>query len=129
MLNLSTSLKPYLLSGAKLPDTAKAMALFGWYPYHPNSPTSTHISSNPPQPTDIVHCRICERRIGLWSFRSPERCFDLVDEHIAWCPLRERDWWEGSILLEPPGGMIWDGGVKAVLRASERLERKRWRRA
>jgi hypothetical protein len=110
--------------------TALAMALFAWYPYHPNAP-SLHIDpSAPPRRTEIVQCRICERRVALWSFQT-NRTFDLVEEHLVWCPTGQRGWWEGCAVLDPPGmGRIWEGegGVKGVLRVSERLERKPWRR-
>ena len=112
-------------------SAAQAMAFFAWYPYHTDS-ISAHIQPHSPfRTTEIVQCRICERRVGLWSFRMPTRTFNLVDEHLAWCPIRDGKWWEDLAVVDPSrDGTIWDGagGVKGVLKVSARLERKSWRR-
>ncbi len=70
-------------------EFASALALFAWYPYHPNSPSQTHIDPLHISPTEILQCRICRRRVGLWSFGASDmgaKAFDLVDEHHDWCP-------------------------------------------
>ena len=147
LLNLSSSLSIHLTSSpdpTSLDETsthsrpstaAQAMAFFAWHPYHPNSLGAPSDIPLLPERTEIVQCRICERRVGLWSFRSLSRAFDLVEEHLVWCPIRasggERPWWEDCAVLEPPRiGIVWEGygGIKGVLRVSERLERKAWRR-
>ncbi|WVQ99732.1 hypothetical protein IAU59_006874 [Kwoniella sp. CBS 9459] len=128
------------------------MALFGWYPYYPKSPSSSsHIDdSTIGVRTEIVHCRFCERRVGLWAFArldkhsasvaggddgistdglmkedndkdtdtDMERSFDLVNEHLGWCPVRprtqtrhdfgkekEKPWWAGCALLREKKGV------------------------
>ena len=109
--------------------TAATLAFFAWYPYHPNSLT-TDITA-PPHPTDIVCCRICERRVGLWAFRTDKRVFDLVDEHLVWCPIRGgggQVWWEGCDLLSEKRGRGLGKRLKEEVRVSDRLERKSWRR-
>lgn len=134
-----------------LSELAAALALFAWYPYHPNLPSGT--LSPEPHPTEILQCRFCERRVGLWAFRSaqPEqtgqpgqphpRTFDLVREHLSWCPIRpqitqagtDRSWWDDTSLLQPKekGSASHRGGLdeaKGWVRVSERLEKKPWRR-
>ncbi|RSH89044.1 hypothetical protein EHS25_002706 [Saitozyma podzolica] len=136
-----------------LSELAATLALFAWYPYHPNLPSGT--LSPKPRPTEILQCRFCERRVGLWAFRpgqlgqsgqsgqSHPRTFDLVGEHLSWCPIRpqithagtgtERAWWDDTSLLQPKekGTASHRGGleeVKGWVRVSERLEKKPWRR-
>ncbi|EIW66006.1 hypothetical protein TREMEDRAFT_72508 [Tremella mesenterica DSM 1558] len=70
-------------SNTSITPLAAAMSLFGWYPYSPNSPPIANPSA---PPSDMVWCRICTRRVGLWVF-SQGRTFDLVSEHLKWCPL------------------------------------------
>ena len=116
-------------SSSALSVTAAALAFFAWYPYHPNSLT-TDITT-PLHPTDIVSCRICERRVGLWSFRTDKRVFDFVAEHLVWCPIRtssDQAWWEGCDLLKEKRGRDLAKRLRDELRVSERLERKSWRR-
>ncbi|WVR06744.1 hypothetical protein IAU60_003779 [Kwoniella sp. DSM 27419] len=157
-------------SSSAISTTTAQMALFGWYPYYPNEP-SDHItpvraasetqtaSSAPAQPTvrrtDIIHCRICQRRIGLWAFaRRPPgdnsaqqdsrsssaeaaRTLDLVDEHLSWCPIRPasrgkgQEWWTGCALLEQRSDATASPisrPSKGWVAISDKLEKKPWRR-
>ncbi|WVF71135.1 hypothetical protein IAT40_005932 [Kwoniella sp. CBS 6097] len=148
-------------------DLGANLALFGWYPYYPKSPSSSsaHIDSNSvksKEQTEIVCCRFCERRVGLWSFGprssgdekgSPSRSFDLVNEHLGWCPIRPQPrsqsrlqsgkdasdnnpWWTDCALLREKTldeagskvGVTDNGGTKGWLIVSDKLEKKPWRK-
>ncbi|OCF43041.1 hypothetical protein I317_03134 [Kwoniella heveanensis CBS 569] len=132
-------------SSIGITDLGANLALFGWYPYYPNAPSLTHITVSNTSTTaaaggvgaggktEIVSCRFCQRRVGLWSFSSSsandgtstglitapttpkekeiemERSFDLVNEHVGWCPIRPRPGLQPRLrrqsrsLLESPG--------------------------
>jgi hypothetical protein len=115
--------------GDAISDLPATLALLAWYPHHPNQPGSL---SSPPLPTEILQCRFCERRVGLWAFR--DRPLDVVEEHLVWCPVRpqisvegvEKGWWEGTALLSKKRGVKEVGNW---VRVSERLEKKPWRRS
>ncbi|RXK39914.1 hypothetical protein M231_02848 [Tremella mesenterica] len=163
-------------SNTSITPLAAAMSLFGWYPYSPNSPPIANPSA---PPSDMVWCRICTRRVGLWVF-SQGRTFDLVSEHLKWCPLGfsgiERvssDVDNGSFRLDRTTESVSRGSIRSVsvgtrdgvdlvggdegggemsgsrwweregggllratmrgrelqLKVSDRIEKKRWRRA
>jgi hypothetical protein len=110
---------------------AAALALFCWYPFHPNGAPQT--VSDTPTRTDIVQCRLCERRVGLWAFRAAakeSRVFDLVEEHLAWCPIRDqqaaRKWWEGLPILREKETRVSAG--KGWILVSGRMDVKPWRK-
>ncbi|WRT66677.1 uncharacterized protein IL334_003637 [Kwoniella shivajii] len=120
-------------------SSSAILALFGWFPYYPNAPcTKVTVGSNPE--TDIIHCRICQRRIGLWSFldipseqndKAKRKTLDLVDEHLNWCPLSgySKEWWEGCLLIREKSPALIGGTIKkdwVIL--SDKLEKKPWRR-
>lgn len=50
----------------------------------------------------ILTCKLCQRRIGLWT---TERLLDVVNEHLAWCPVGARgvghgvEWWASAVVL------------------------------
>lgn len=93
-----SALQRYENAPVALDALPAALAFFGWFPYDPSFP-SDHVSSSSSTPTDIVRCRLCTRRIGLWVFSdTTTRTFDLVTEHISWCPLRA-DSWRGAAIL------------------------------
>jgi len=116
----------------KVTDVAFALALFAWYPYQPNG-SSTHITTESMGSSDIVQCRICRRRVGLWQFardKSQVRPFDLVNEHVKWCPMRPDyggEWWNDAGPLKPKEGGARKQGV-GWIKLSSKLERKSWRR-
>jgi hypothetical protein len=126
--DLAHRLERYLTSAGKVPlphitPTAAAISLFGWFPYP---------SSNVVAPIEILQCRICERRIGLWSFRKPNpRLFDLANEHLSWCPIRyqegDKAWWEGSEVLRRETKVVEVGAVGKMLRVSQKLKTRAWR--
>jgi hypothetical protein len=146
LTTLQTNFSKHLDYPALSSHFAISLAWFGWYPYHANSPSSHIDSLSSPVKTDIVHCRACQRRIGLWAFRpdSPEtkgsisientstqgkREFDVLREHLSWCPIRLERWWEGSPLLREKAGEGAGGKVeKGWVKVSEKMEKKPWRR-
>ncbi|WVQ77881.1 hypothetical protein IAR50_007586 [Cryptococcus sp. DSM 104548] len=133
-------------------ETSAVMALFGWYPYHPNESSIRVVPEKEAVETDLVACRICHRHIGLWHFKpypsssdpasssssspSPPRYLDVLDEHLTWCPIRHQPWehhpwWEKTALLgggDGAKGRMSEGDVKGLVRVSEKLEKKKWRR-
>lgn len=148
LLNLQSRLTTSLLSDESLADPtptpslspeAVAMALFCWYPYHAKSASTTSYIPEPrsaPDPTAIVQCRICERRVGLWSFAdgiAGRREFDLENEHLAWCPIRrqgsEAGWWatEGLLTGQRQGTKRIGKGEGLGWMVSENLEKRKWR--
>ena len=114
------------------------MAWFAWYPYQPNRSSNAVDLCLPASSTEIVHCRICQRRVGLWAFKGKENesekkqgggeC-DLVKEHLSWCPIRQDSWWTshpffGNVPSREGGASVGKGWVKV----SERMEKKPWRK-
>ncbi|KGB76705.1 hypothetical protein CNBG_2543 [Cryptococcus deuterogattii R265] len=138
---LANLFKPSLMSSISSAtiDVASQLALFGWFPYHPNNPAIQISLDTPPSRTEIVCCRICHRRIGLWNFSNEKdgvKQFDVLNEHLVWCPIRiqdgEKEWWSVSGLL---GGQstqvkrIEEGDIKDLVKISERMEKRSWRRS
>lgn len=86
-----------------------------------------------------MQCRLCQRRVGLWAFREEGqdakgqgRMFDLVGEHLDWCPIRgdsgdKGKWWEDLPILSDRKGAL--PVEKGWVRLSERLAAKPWRRS
>jgi hypothetical protein len=95
------------------------LAFFGWSP---------HTLSE-----EIVQCRICQRRVGLWAFSNQtvgrgdvERRgngLDPVGEHLNWCPLGIDGWWDDCALLRGGRGNIGD------LTISKAVKRRKWIKA
>lgn len=120
-------------------DVASQLALFGWFPYHPNYPTIQISLNTPSSRTEIVCCRICHRRIGLWNFSNEKdgvKRFDVLNEHLVWCPVRiqdgEKEWWSESGLLDGQSTQakrIGEGGIKGLVKVSEKMEKRSWRRS
>ncbi|ORY26312.1 C3HC zinc finger-like-domain-containing protein [Naematelia encephala] len=115
------------LSTTSITNLSAALALFAWYPYHSKTSTPLQIDrSVPPKRTEIVQCRICQRRVGLWAFKGDvKREMDVCAEHLAWCPVRQEGWWETAGLLKE-NKVEWSGGQWISL--SDKLEKKSWRR-
>lgn len=105
---------------------ASALAFFGWYPFDPSDAEASCV-----QPggvgarTEIVRCRLCLRRIGLWKHVQDDRSMDVLESHLGWCPIRG-DWYASSPLLQPPG----KDAPKRILDDISISERpkKKWRR-
>lgn len=119
---------------APLEPLAAALSLFGWYPYDPGfAADADHVTPGKGTPTDIVACRLCQRRVGMWAFHPKEgasaKVFNLQTEHISWCPLRGDDWWHECVRLQPVGVVERQGAADIVelLRVSERPVKK-WRK-
>ncbi|KAF7330464.1 hypothetical protein MVEN_02485500 [Mycena venus] len=69
--------------------------------------------------TSLLHCALCQRRVGLWAFAPPteispppaprpgvqaraQRQFDLLKEHRSYCPYVVRSTLVPSLPAEPP---------------------------
>ena len=123
-LNAQASFSGSAVSPASI--SSAALALFGWYPYASSGLTYINPSQEAAK-TDVVSCRICHRRIGLWTFNaSSDRSFDLVQEHLEWCPIRCTTWWDGAELLREKEGITHVD--REWLKVSELLEEKPWRK-
>lgn len=137
--NLARNLDRYAQLHLKFPDQenepatptdkdmfASVLAFFGWYPFDPSEPDASCV-----QPgglggrTEIVRCRLCLRRIGLWKHVQDDQAMDVLESHLGWCPIRG-DWYAGSPLLQPPG----TEAPKRILDDISISERpkKKWRR-
>ena len=85
------------------PDAAN-LAFFGWQPYRPTASGSGGSSTpgKPPIP-DVVHCSICDRKLGLSHFRSSgrpdpsiethdtkgkDKVLNVIREHREFCPIK-----------------------------------------
>jgi hypothetical protein len=95
-------------TGVQAEPLALVLALFGWYPYDPAAPADHVAPATVPgtaAATDIVACRLCRRRVGLWLFAEGRgRTLDVHAEHLWWCPLADGGWWVDCPLLSsaPP---------------------------
>jgi hypothetical protein len=113
--NLTFALSRYSNPNAKQAE----LAFFGWSP---------HALSE-----EIVQCRICQRRVGLWAFSDQtvgpgdvERRgngLDPVAEHLHWCPLGIDGWWDNCALLKGGRGNIGD------ITISKAVKRRKWIKA
>lgn len=106
---LSTHIEPP--SSGSISAQAAQLALFGWAP-HSLSP-------------EILGCRICQRRIGLWGFTQPDqdgraRELDPVDEHLGWCPIRQGSWCDKCPLLSGKRASVKD------IKVSQGVQRRKW---
>jgi len=110
----------FALSRYSTPSHIQAeLAFFGWSP---------HTLSE-----EIVQCRICQRRLGLWAFSSQTaghgnaekrgNGLDPVAEHLTWCPLGIEGWWDACALLKGGRGNIGD------LTVSKAVKRRKWIKA
>jgi hypothetical protein len=115
----------FALSRYVTPSPIQAeLAFFGWAP---------HALSE-----EIIQCRICLRRVGLWAFSSQtvgrgesaavdmerrENGLDPVAEHLHWCPLGIEEWWDSCALLKGGRGNIGD------LTISKAVKRRKWIKA
>lgn len=107
--HLVYALSKYIPTPQPISSQAAQMALFGWAP-HDLSP-------------EILGCRICQRRIGLWGFSQKEkdgRKLDPVDEHLGWCPIRQGTWWDRCPLLSGKRASVKD------LQISQGVQRRKW---
>lgn len=91
------------------------LALFGWAP-HPLS-------------SEILSCRLCQRRVGFWAFTPPPgggmggKELDPVGEHLAWCPLRVEGWWADCELLKGGKGSVGN------ITVGKGVKRRKWIKA
>ena len=98
---------------------AANLAFFGWQPYRPIASGSggSPSSSKPPVP-DVLHCSICDRKLGLPHFRLPEhttpsiethdpkvktKILDVIREHREFCPIKVYSTASESIEEDPLG--------------------------
>lgn len=128
----TSTFKPeHARSSTVISSTAAILSFFGWNVFRPGSPDpveehsaiddSSKIHAVVP---DVLRCKICDRKIGLWAFRqtprssksgtSTTKALDVVLEHREFCPIRtpagkslEKEghdaWWtDAAILQETP---------------------------
>jgi hypothetical protein len=128
----STSRPEHATKSTAIPSTAAILAFFGWNVFRPGSPdpveeqgrTVESAKHNAIVP-DVLRCKICDRKIGLWAFRQTssrsgkggaptQKALDVVLEHREFCPIRTLSgksldkeghdaWWtDAAILVETP---------------------------
>lgn len=105
---------------------AAALAFFAWYPFDATQDSSCVQAGGR---TEIVRCRLCLRRIGLWKHVREGTQMDVLDSHLDWCPVRSGDWYVGSPILQANDGAGGAGGKRVLdeLSINER-PKKKWRR-
>ncbi|WVN87732.1 uncharacterized protein L203_102927 [Cryptococcus depauperatus CBS 7841] len=128
-------LNHFKVSSHAITPGAAIMALFGWYPCYPRSSDSSHyidLFHDSPS-TAMVICRICLRRLGLWSFTSQTKSFNPVESHLIWCPIAPQtclsidgkesgqEWWKTCYLLQTEGeqkgqALTRKGQLKGIIR-------------
>lgn len=107
LAHLVSAVARYITDQDQPSSTAIQLALFGWAPHELS--------------TEILCCRICQRRIGLWSHLPGQgRELDPVGEHVEWCPIRSASWWSNCPLVK--GGRA---DTKAV-RVSQGVKNPKW---
>ncbi|WVQ80127.1 hypothetical protein IAT38_002228 [Cryptococcus sp. DSM 104549] len=111
------------------------IALFGWYPYHSHEEHVSIDTSKRLIRTSFVTCKMCLRRVAVDTVGMPggKAKFDLVNEHLGWCPIRQQPWedklwWEESGLLEKRAGWPEKGRVKGSFPLSDKIVKRPWRR-
>lgn len=114
-------------------STAAVLTFFGWTVLRPGQPDLVPeersaasiggMNAGPIVP-DVLRCRICDRKIGLWTFRQTShsvegdttnaspKALDVLLEHREFCPIRtlagntaeaRAPWWrDAAILHESP---------------------------
>ncbi|WWC69866.1 uncharacterized protein I206_103809 [Kwoniella pini CBS 10737] len=127
-------------SSLDLSKESVLLAFFGWYPYYPNKlsdhiqiqDSSENTNNKQNKQTDIIHCRICSRRIGVWTFieKKPQK-MNLLKEHLNWCPLNQtsenQKWWINSNLINEYSPIDFTKSINWI-KISDHLEKKPWRR-
>lgn len=71
--------------------------------------------------SDVVECRYCFRRLGLWLYRGDERAMeklDAVDSHLEYCPWRSAEAQATEIYIK--GTKVMVPGWVLVAQAAER---------
>ncbi|KAG2147642.1 C3HC zinc finger-like-domain-containing protein [Suillus clintonianus] len=78
-----------------------SISQIGGTPMRARTPRLSDISGRSARDTSLLHCSLCQRRVGLWAFtpqfpqipqdgssppRPKERHFDLLNEHRSYCP-------------------------------------------
>ncbi|KAJ6607412.1 C3HC zinc finger-like-domain-containing protein [Mycena sp. CBHHK59/15] len=142
---LSTPEPPSLSRASSLAIHAASASAFTSTPPGPSTPgpstpsraflhrTSSVISK---RDTSLLHCALCQRRVGLWAFApptepstasrtrapAPQRHFDLLREHRSFCPYVVRSTVVPTLPAEfsasPSAGMLegWRAVLTVVLR-------------
>ncbi|KAJ7475758.1 hypothetical protein FB451DRAFT_1034350, partial [Mycena latifolia] len=94
--------------------------------------TSASASASTPRDTSLLHCALCQRRVGLWAFApptepstpppharapAPQRHFDLLKEHRSFCPYVVRSTLVPTLPAEPVPSPSPSAGVLEGWRA------------
>ena len=109
-------------------STAATLAFFGWNVFRPGSYDPVegqlrqdHKAGGVRVVPEVLRCKICDRKIGLWAFRqtrrsdggavSPAKALNVVREHREFCPVRtlssqpddngenHKAWWTDAAIL------------------------------
>lgn len=104
IIHTSASRPEHARKSTAISSTAANMAFFGWNVFRPGS--SDPVEEQPVTRTvevdavvpDVLRCKICNRKIGLWAFRHTKnsgnggvlnaKALDVVLEHREFCPIR-----------------------------------------
>ncbi|KAJ9120115.1 hypothetical protein QFC22_003013 [Naganishia vaughanmartiniae] len=117
-------------SSSAISSTAAALAFFGWNVFRPRDlapgnnrkpPTAEDSASDSAIVPDVLRCRICDRKLGLWAFRlnqyssqtalpnATPKPLDVIREHREFCPIRtlavgardeiNQPWWADAAIL------------------------------
>lgn len=120
--------RKHATSSTPISSTAAVLAFFGWNVLRPGRSDPVQDGSATDTPSsgkvvpDVLRCRICDRKLGLWAFRrtsragkrdtpnSEPKALDVLLEHREFCPLRtlaggtvgrqgEGPWWNDAAVL------------------------------
>jgi hypothetical protein len=118
-------------SSTPISSTAAILAFFGWNVYRPqdlggdskgDTTTARNGSTDVTIVPDVLRCRICDRKLGLWAFRHSRHSsqtalpkavpkpLDVIREHREFCPIRtlaagtaikpSQPWWADAAILQ-----------------------------
>ncbi|KAJ9091043.1 hypothetical protein QFC19_009280 [Naganishia cerealis] len=123
-------------SSSPISSTAAILAFFGWNVFRPQEPSPSFNSEHSAGAgdsaanssvivPDVLRCRICDRKLGIWSFRhhsqsqqtgqakATARALNVIREHREFCPIRtltageadkdktvRQSWWMDAVILQ-----------------------------
>lgn len=144
-------MRDHASSSTPISSTAAILVLFGWNVFRPqHSGIAGEVDTIAARGSqtdsaivpDVLRCRICDRKVGLWAFRhishpaktdvskAEPKPLDVIREHREFCPIRtlaggakdreSQPWWaDAAILRESPvTGMPNDEVAAGVISSS-----------